>query len=60
MTFTGPLGEVPSTLRASWIEFLISKVLIDSVNSRDEVVLINNVLNEFYNMKEEIKSSNNK
>ena len=40
--------------------FLISKALIDSNVSHDEFVLINNVLQEFYGMKEEIKNSNNK
>ena len=43
------------------IEVLISKTLIDSNISHNEFVLINNVLNEFYDMKEEeIKNSNNK
>ena len=37
------------------IEVLISKALIDSYISNDEFVLINNVLKEFYDMKEEIK-----
>ena len=37
------------------IEVLISKTLIDSVNSYDEFVLINNVLKEYNEMKEEIK-----
>ena len=40
--------------------FLISKALIDSNISHHEFVLINNVLKEFYGMKEEIKNSNNK
>ena len=40
------------------IEVLISKVLIDSNISHDEFVLINNVLKEFHDMKEEIKNSN--
>ena len=39
---------------------LISKVFIDSGISHDKLVLINNVLKEFYEMKEEIKNSNNK
>ena len=39
------------------IEVLISKVLIDSNISHDEFVLINNVLKEFHDMKEEIKNS---
>ena len=42
------------------IEVLISKALIDSNISHDEFVLINNVLQEFYDIKEEIKNSNNK
>ena len=40
------------------IEVLISKALIDSNISHDEFVLINNVLKEFYDMKEQIKNSN--
>ena len=40
------------------IEVLISKALIDSNISHDEFVLINNVLKKFYDMKEEIKNSN--
>ena len=42
------------------IEVLISKALIDSNISHDEFVLINNVLKEFYDMKEEIRNSNDK
>ena len=38
-------------------EVLISNVLIDSNISHDEFVLTNNVLKEFYDMKEEIKNS---
>ena len=38
------------------IEVLISKALIDSVVSHDELVLINNVLKEYNDMKEEIKN----
>ena len=41
------------------IEVLISKALIDSNISHDELVLINNVLKGFYNIKEEIKNPNN-
>ena len=37
------------------IEALISKYLIDSVISHDEFVLINNVLKEYNEMREEIK-----
>ena len=42
------------------IEVLISKALIDSNISHDKFILINNVLKEFYDMKEEIENSNNK
>ena len=42
------------------IEVLISKTLIDSNISHDAFALINNILKEFYDLKEEIKSSNNK
>ena len=42
------------------IEVLISKALINSNIIHDEKVLINNMLKEFYDMKEEIKNSNNK
>ena len=38
------------------IEVLISKALIDSNISQDELVLINHVLKEYDNMKEEIKN----
>ena len=38
------------------IEVLISKTLIDSVISQDEFVLTNNILNEYNEMKEEIKN----
>ena len=38
------------------IEALISKALIDSVISHDELVLINNMLKEYEEMKEEIKN----
>ena len=41
------------------IEVLISKTLTDPNISHDEFVLINNVPKEFYDMKEEIKNSNN-
>ena len=37
-------------------EVLISKALINSIISHDEFVLINNVLNEYNGMKEEIKN----
>ena len=42
------------------IEVFISKVLIDSNVSHDKFVLINNAMEEFYEMKVEIKNSNNK
>ena len=42
------------------IQVLISKALIDSVISHDELVLINNVLKEYVKIEEEIKNSNNK
>ena len=42
------------------IEVLISKALIDSDISHDEFVLINNALNEFYDMKKEFKNSDGK
>ena len=42
------------------IEVLISKALTDSNISYDEFALINIVLKEFYDMKEEMKNSNNK
>ena len=38
------------------IEVLISKALIDSVISHDEFVLINNVLKEYNEMKEEMRN----
>ena len=38
------------------IEVLISKALIDSNISHDEFVLMNNVLKEYDNMKEETKN----
>ena len=41
--------------KSNSIEVLISKALIDSNISHNEFVLINNVLKEHYNMKEEIK-----
>ena len=40
----------------SAIKVLISKAFIDSSISHDEIVLINNELNEFYAMKEEIQN----
>ena len=40
------------------IEVLISKSLIDSGISHDEFVLVNNVLQEYNEIKEEIKNLN--
>ena len=42
------------------IEVLLSKALIDSNISHDELILINNLLKEAYDMKEQIKKSNDK
>ena len=42
------------------IEVSISKALIDSNISHDETVSVNNVLKEFYDIKEEVKNSNKK
>ena len=42
------------------IVVLISQVLINSNIWHDEFVLINNVVKEFYDMKKEIKNSNDK
>ena len=39
------------------IEVLISKYLIDSYISRDEIVSINNVSREYNDMKKEIKKN---
>ena len=44
--------------RLNSIEVLIYKAWIDSNFSHDEFVLINNVMKEFYDMKDEIKNSN--
>ena len=41
-------------------EVLISKDLVNSSISHDEFILINNVLKEFDDMKEEIKHPNDK
>ena len=42
------------------IKVLISKDLIDSNIDHDKFVLINNVLKEYDDMKEEVKNSNDK
>ena len=41
------------------IDLLISKTLIDSNIGHDEIVAINNVLDEYEDMKKEIEISNN-
>ena len=46
--------------RLNSIKLLLPKVLVDSNIGHNEFVLINNVLKEFYDMKEEIKNFNNK
>ena len=46
--------------KSNIIEVLISKTLIDSNISHDELVLIKNVLKIFYIMKKEIKDSKDK
>ena len=38
------------------IEVLISKAVIDSYISHDEFVLVNNVLREYNELKEEVKN----
>ena len=43
-------------LKLNKIEVLIYKALIDSIISRDEFVLINKVLREYNEIKEEIKN----
>ena len=45
--------------KLSSIEVSISKALIDSNISHDEFVLINNVLKDSHDMKEEIESLSN-
>ena len=42
------------------IELLISKTLINSNISHDELVLIDNTLKELYDIKKEVKICNNK
>ena len=44
--------------KLNFIEVSFSKVLITSDISHNELVLISNVLKEFYEMKEQIKNSN--
>ena len=53
-------GVLLAKSKLNSIEVLSSKTLIDSSISHDEVVLINNVVKEIYDMKEEIKNSKDK
>ena len=50
--------ELLAKCKLNSMELLISKAVIDSNISHDEFISINNVLNEFFDMKEEIKNSN--
>ena len=45
--------------KSNSIEILISKALIDSSVSHGKFILINNVLKQYYQMKEEIKDLRN-
>ena len=51
------IKELLGKSKLSSIELLISKALIDSSISHDEFVLIKNVLQQYDNMKKEIKNS---
>ena len=44
------------TSKLNTIKVLISKALINSYISHDEFVPVNNILREYYEMKEEIKN----
>ena len=46
---------MPSKSKSNGIEVLVSKALINSNVSPDEFVLINNVLKQYDDIKEEIK-----
>ena len=50
--------KILSKSKLNCLEVLISKALIDSNIIHDEFVLINNVSKEFYDIKKEIKNSN--
>ena len=50
----------PAKSKLNSLEVLISKTLIDSNISHVELILVNNVKKEFYDMKEEIKNYDNK
>ena len=50
------INSTASKTKSNRIESLISKTLIDSNISHDEFVLINNVLKEYDDMKEEIEN----
>ena len=45
--------------KSDTIEVLISKALIDSYINHDELILVNNVLRQYNEMKEEIKNPEN-
>ena len=45
--------------KSDTIEVLISKALIDSYINHDELFLVNNVLRQYNEMKEEIKNPEN-
>ena len=46
--------------RLNNIQVLVSKALIESNISHDELILINNVLKELYDIRKEIKNSSDK
>ena len=50
------INSIASKTKSNRIESLISKTVIDSNISHDEFVLINNVLKEYDDMKEEIEN----
>ena len=52
------INSVDRKTRLNNIEGLISRAIIDSYISHYESVLVNNVLKEFDNMKEEMKIKN--
>ena len=55
----GPFGLLlppPAKIGLNSIEVLMCKALIDSYSSHDKFVLVNNVLREYNEIKEEIKN----
>ena len=54
------IKKYSKNLKLNNVEVLISKALINLNISHDEFVLINSLLKEYHDMKEEIKTSNNK